>query len=333
MSRRHLALFAIVAVVACIGLAVSRPTGYPGEWPRPAGSWFSRHGDCPDVAGDYDEVPPEILQYFGVGSTRDRWSHHHARLVQADDGSWLRIELGLNSTGMRVALGDVPGERMQGLGRGTTLRKGEHYTCSGGWIHSIARAGSEGDSLRHEDLRMAKDAGGGLIVGETNSMEGSIGWGDSPRISTGRGNQNRWYRWAPRGATDDAFVASLQAVTLARAPWINNGRSVPTFFSNKHLMPICARLVREWRVNGMDRVVVRANTQSSAADPTVLPAQCPEDSGRMGAMTTTIWQVDIPDGDTALGPPRIEWQRIDALDRPWNRIEIDDVRMLRNADI
>ena len=72
----------------------------------------------------------------------------------------------------------------------------------------------------------------------------------------------------------------------------------------------------------------RADTVSSAADPEPLPTQCPGDSGRMGAMTTTIWQVDIPDGDSSIGPPRIEWQRLDALDQPWHRIEIDDVRNL-----
>ncbi|HMB57522.1 MAG TPA: hypothetical protein VKM35_09970 [Arenimonas sp.] len=303
---------------------------YPSDWPGTKGMFIARKGwSCPNLEGDYTDVNSQILVMFGVGSERDRWRDHHARITQADDGSWLRLDLGLNAKGMRAARGEqLKGEPpFGGLGRSITLKENAQYFCRSGWLYSIARQDTGGDDFRYEELRMGQDHSGALIVGETVSSKQSIGWGDSPGIPLGRGTRTRWYRWPLRDPGDEAAVARLEGVRLRRASWINHGSEVPTYFSNLHTRPICARLVQPWRTIKEKPVITRANTTTDT-DDNGKPWGCPEDSGTMGAITTTIWQIDTPNTGSALGDYHVEWQSVDHLDQPWQQIPIPDVRNL-----
>ncbi|WP_155844802.1 hypothetical protein [Arenimonas oryziterrae] len=303
---------------------------YPDDWPGKKGMLIGRKGvSCPNLEGDYTDMDAEFLVMFGVGSTMDRWRDHHARITQADDGSWLRLDLGLNAKGMLAARGEqAKGEgRFGGLGHSITLKEDAQYYCRNGWIYSYARDDVGEDDFRYEKLRLGQDWSGALIVGETVSYESSVGWGDSPSISLGRTTRTRWYRWPVRDPGDEAAVARLEGVRLRRANWINHGREVPTYFSNLHTRPICARLVQPWRTVKEKPVISRADSTTST-DDTGKPWGCPEDSGTMGAITTTIWQIDIPDPGSALGDYHVEWQSVDHLDQPWHQIPIPDVRNL-----
>ncbi len=77
---------------------------YPDDWPKPDPGWFSRKGGCPDLAGDYDSVNSELDWLLSANPdfevAQKTWSEHHARIEQADDGSWLRITMNLNSRGL-----------------------------------------------------------------------------------------------------------------------------------------------------------------------------------------------------------------------------------------
>ncbi len=319
-------------VLAClIGLLLAGcGDQYPKDWPSPAGNWFSRLGSCPDLRGDYADMTFRFPAQFGMGSAMDRWNGNHARITQADDGSWMRVEFGLTAEGLRAARGEQgPDDRtFQGVGRMMELRESDHYRCSGGWLYSLARDGIEGDSIRYEELRFAKDRESGLIASETTSSEQSIGWADSPRVSLGRGTRVQWHRWPPRDPNDEAEVRKLEGIKVQRAGWINHGRSVPTYFSNFFLSPICARLVRTWRIDGQKPIVTRADEIRRGRDDPKPDVSCPADSGEMSPLMTTIWQVDVPDPDSALGDYRIEWQKLDQVNEPWQVFEIKDVRSL-----
>ncbi|MBK8287100.1 MAG: hypothetical protein IPK97_20795 [Ahniella sp.] len=307
---------------------------YPKDWPRPAGSWWSRLGSCPDLRGDYGDMTFRFPSQFGMGSTMDRWSANHARITQAEDGSWMRVEFGLTAEGLRAARGEqgVDEPSFQGVGHTMVLRESDHYRCSGGWLHSLAREEVDGDSMRYEELRFAKDREGGLIASETTTREQSIGWGDSPGVSLGRGTRVDWQRWPPREPNDEAEVRKLEGIKVQRAGWINNGRSVPTYFSNFYQKPICARLVRSWRIDGQKPIVTRADEMRRSRDEVVPDVSCPTDSGEMAPLMTTIWQVDVPDPDSALGDYRIEWQHLGQVDEPWQVHAIQDVRTLPIRD-
>ncbi len=303
---------------------------YPADWPSKKGMFTARKGgSCPDLEGDYTNVSSELLVMFGVGSTSDRWRDHHARITQADDGSWLHIELGLNAKGMQAAIGTrAKGEAgFGGLGRSTTLKENAHYYCRNGWLYSYARDHTGDENFGSQYLRFGKDRAGGLIAGGVVTMAQSVRWGDSPSIPLGQGKFARWFRWEPRDPGDEAAVARLEGVRLQRASWINPGGHVPTYFSNLTTKPICARLVQVWRIAGQSPVITRGNTTTSS-DDAGKPYGCPQDSGTMGAITTTIWQVDVPNPDSVLGDYRVEWQRVDRLGQPWNVIPIADVRGL-----
>lgn len=325
MKRNGSVVSTILLVMVTLMLAGCRP-GYPDDWPRPAGNWFSRQGSCPDLRGDYTDVSSPFMHKFGFGSTRDQWHSHHARITQAADGSWLEIELGLTAAGFRAARGEQGKDEptYSGLGRGQRLRQGDHYRCSGGWLHVLAREGSGDDSFRSESMRFAKDRSGALIAEQVVSREQSIGWADSPRIDLGRGSETRWSRWPVRDPADAAAVAALEGVRLIRGNW-KNGYSVPTYFSNLYLHPICARLVREWRIDGQQPII---NGADSNGHDERFTEQCPEDSGEMGMISSSVWQVDAPEPTSALGDYRIEWQHIEQLDQPWHIISIKDVREL-----
>ncbi len=303
---------------------------YPDDWPSKKGMFTARKGgSCPDLEGDYTNVSSDLLVLFGVGSSSDRWRDHHARITQADDGSWLRIELGLNAKGMQAATGTTakgqPG--FGGLGRSTTLKEDAQYYCRNGWLYSYAWDHGGDETMGTEYLRFGKDRGGGLIAGGVVTMAQSLRWGDSPSIPLGQGKFARWYRWDARDPGDEAAVARLERVHLQRASWVNPGGHVPTYFSNFTTKPICARLVQVWRIAGQSPVITRGNTTTSS-DDAGKPYGCPQDSGTMGTITTTIWQVDVPDPDSVLGDYRVEWQRVDRLAQPWNVVPIADVRDL-----
>lgn len=325
--RRILAAaFLVLLLPALVGCSDE----YPDDWPGPKGVFTSRKGwSCPNLEGDYTNVSSDLLVMFGVGSTLDRWRDHHARITQADDGSWLRIELGLNAKGMRAATGQQGkgGPRFGGLGRSITLKEDAQYYCRNGWLYSYARDHTGDETFGYEYLRFGKDRRGGLIAGEMVTMAESLSWGDSPGIPLGQGRHPRWYRWEERDPGDAAAVARLEGVTLRRAGWINHGREIPTYFSNFNVLPICARLVQVWRIPGQTPVISRGDT-TTTMDENGKPYGCPEDSGTMGSITTTIWQVDLPDQEGALGDSHVEWQRVDQLDQPWHVIPIPDVRDL-----
>jgi len=329
-AKRDVSVVSTILLLAVTLVLAGCDDGYPDNLPRLAGSWFSRQGACPDLRGDYQDVSFQFMLKFGLGSSLDLWNRHHAHITQAVDGSWLDIELGLSAAGMRAARGERGKDEpmFSGLGRGQRLRLGDHYRCRGGWLHVLAREGSGDDNFRYESTRFAKDRSGGLIAEEIVSRAQTIGWADSRAISLGRGHETRWSRWPLRDPGDAAAVAALEGVRLTRADWINNGRSVPTYFSNFHLDPICARLVREWRIDGQKPIISLADEIRRSRDEPTRPFQCPQESGEMASLSTTIWQIDVPEPDSALGDYRVEWQRIDQFDRAWNIIPIKDVRTL-----
>lgn len=318
MKHRSVGIIA-PAILVCVLASCS--DGYPKDWPRPAGSWFSRLGACPDLTGDYDDVNWQLMLMFGAASERDRWHSHHARISQADDGSWMHIELGLTAKGMRYARNELPREEgpYKGLGQSRTLRQGREYTCSGGWLYSTARNGVGDDNWSVEDLRFAKDSKGALIAAERIRQAESLRWSDSPSISLGHSTRTRWRHWLPRNPADDAGVRELEGVRLTRAAWTNRS-SVPAYFTNFYTLPICARWVRETRTPKL----APFGKSIGNTDP-----KCPKEFGRLDPIEGTVLQLDLPDpADGILGDYRIEWQRLDRLEQPWQIERVADVRTL-----
>jgi len=240
-QRARISWLRVVLLALLLPLLTACSDNYPSEWPGAKGMFTARKGwSCPNLEGDYTNVSSDILVLFGVGSTRDRWRDHHARITQADDGSWMRLDLGLNAKGMRAARGEqAQGEPgFGGLGRSITLKEDGQYFCRNGWLYSHARDQVGDDDFRYEALRMGKDRSGALIAGETIRSSQSLGWGDSPGVPLGHGERTRWYRWDVRDPADEAAVTRLEEVRPRRATGINAGHSVPTYFSNVHTRPI-----------------------------------------------------------------------------------------------
>ncbi len=327
-GRRNRVLQAGVLVAASCLLAGCGTDGYPDDWASPNGMLAARKGwSCPNLEGDYDDVSYELLRMLGTGSSVDRWHDHHARITQADDGSWLRIEPALNARGMRAVRGEqAKGERAYaGRGSAVTIRYGDHFTCSNGWLYSLARQQVEVDGTKYEELRFGLDKGGALIAGTKTAFEETIGWGDAS-ASMGESSRMHWRRWEVRDVADIDAVTALEGVRLQRGHWMNGSR-VPVFFGNFQGRPVCARLVQPWRTSNEKPVVSRAD-ETTRTDDTGKPWGCPADSGTMDALATTHWDVWPPEPDGSFGEPRVEWQSVDHLDEPWHIVPITDARTL-----
>lgn len=300
--------------------------GYPNDWPGVAHSWWTSRGGCPDLEGDYDGIDYDFLVYFGVGSPSDRWRDHHARVTQARDGEWLKLDIAPSSKGMRGLLGELGSRqtRFRGLGFPVTLHRGGQFRCSGGWLYSLARDETGGDGFAYVEMRFAKDRKGGLVAKLVTRHAQSIGWADSPSIPLGHSNTTGWMHWPARDPADDLAVAALEGMRLRRASWINHGSSVPTYVTNFHQTPVCARIVREFRVAGQKPIVSALGNRPSRG----ATLRCPDDAGEIGPIDTAIAQLDIPGASAAFGDYRLEWQRLDRLAEPWRVEPIADVREL-----
>lgn len=333
---RVLALVALaIATLALLRACVRPGEGYPRDWPSIRPVALGSHGGCADIQGEYTDVDAGFWQTFGVGSRLDRWQDHYARIEQADDGRTIRVDLGVNATGLRAARGELPvrpheGRRWQGRGRSFVLHRHTDYECKGRWIYSVARHDDGDDDFRHVDARITRDLGGGLVLGDTVEMATSVGWGDSPRIPTGHSRQTRWRRLPPRPQDDAPRVRALQALVVERTPY-RNGSSIVTVVKSYFDEPLCMRMrsvttysretVRETRPLGVNER--RDNPHD--------PPTCPEGSGRIDPIGGTSMALFPPDAGAARVYV-IEWGVRDATPRMWNTLRIDDVRALPGPD-
>lgn len=283
---------------------------YPDDWPSPDPGWLSRKGGCPDLAGDYDSVNSELSWLFSANPdyrvARKTWSEHHARVEQADDGSWLRITMNLNSRGfedyrerMLKFNQESSGLPIEGL---LELKAGEDYECSGGWLEGLRFAqAKEVQGLQRKSLQLRTDKSGGLIAGATVEIDQSLAWGDSKPIPLGKRKGTQWFRWPKRDPADDQALLAMQGVDVRRYPWVNNGRYVPVRFTSFFLAPICVRFY-----DGDYAIVLHGPEQVRSRDDRRPPAPaCPESWGKFDFGEVFRRELKVPDDFPR--KYRIEW--------------------------
>lgn len=283
---------------------------YPDDWPSPDPGWLSRKGGCPDLAGDYDSVNSELSWLFSANPdyrvARKTWSEHHARVEQADDGSWLRITMNLNSRGfedyrerMLKFNQESSGLPIEGL---LELKAGEDYECSGGWLEGLRFAqAKEVQGLQRKSLQLRTDKSGGLIAGATVEIDQSLAWGDSEPIPLGKRKGTQWFRWPKRDPADDQALLAMQGVDVRRYPWVNNGRYVPVRFTSFFLAPIRVRFY-----DGDYAIVLHGPEQVRSRDDRRPPAPaCPESWGKFDFGEVFRRELKVPDDFPR--KYRIEW--------------------------
>ena len=304
---------------------------YPDDWPKPDPGWFSRKGGCPDLAGDYDSVNSELSWLFSANPdyhvARKTWSEHHARVEQADDGSWLRITMNLNSRGfedyrerMLKFNFENNGLSMDGL---LDLKVDEDYECSGGWLSALRFEQAEKvGGLQRKSLRLRRDKSGGLIAGATVEIDQSASWGDSRPIPLGSAKGTQWFRWPKRDPADDEALLAMQEVDVHRFPWVNNGTHIPIRVTSFFLVPICVRFY-----DGDYGYAVNGPEQRRSRDDRRPPAPvCPESWGKFDFGEVFRNELTVP-GDFPR-KYRIEWFVLGEDESKPEVINITDVRKL-----
>ncbi len=305
--------------------------GYPDDWPDPDPGWFSRKGGCPDLVGDYDLVNSKLSWLLSANPdfevARKTWSEHHAVVEQAEDGTWLRITMSLNSRGLddyRTRMLKFNFEN-NGMPSKTVLEltAGEDYECSGGWLKSLRFEQSEKvHGMRRKSLHLRRDKEGGLIAGATLETDQSVGWADSKRIPLGSSDGTRWYHWPKRDPADDKLLSSMQEVDLRRYPWVNNGIRIPVRFTSFFLEPICVRYF-----DGDDAIAVSGPELLRSRDDHRPPApECPDAWGKFDF--GEVFRKELSIRGEHPRKYRIEWFVLGAQDSKPEVIQITDARNL-----
>ncbi len=304
---------------------------YPDDWPKPDSGWWSRKGGCPDLVGDYDSVNSELSWLLSADPDFEKvipvWSEHHARVEQADDGSWLKITMELNSRGF-----DDYSTRMlkfnwenSGLQNGNVLelKVGEEYACSGGWLKSLRFEQAEKvHGMQRKSLQLRRDKDGGLIAGATLEIDQSFSWAGSRPIPLGSSDGTKWYRWPKRDPADDVTLSAMQKVDLRRYPWVNNGTRVPIRFTSFFLAPICVRYF-----DGDYAIAVHGPEQVRSRDDRRPPAPaCPESWGKFDFGEVFRKELTIPNENSR--QYRIEWFVLGDDESKPEIIRITDARKL-----
>ena len=317
---------AILVLVAC------GAPDYPKDWPKPDLRSTSRKGSCPDLTGSYDRVQSELTWLLGWNPDIEKpipvWQEHRATISQADDGSWLRIELGLNERGLVAYRERVLKYNMQSNGsmveRGILLRASRDYECSGGWLFSRRFAQAEPvRTMQRKSLQLARDRDGGLIAGATITHDVSFSlWAGTRGISMGRWDNTRWDRWPSRPASADAALATLQDVTVHRYSWINPGNRIPVRFTSFYFEPICVRYFDDTYPSPVHGPTIRRERDDSRP----AEADCPDGWGRFDIGEVFRRDMQIPDETPK--SYRIEWYLMNGDDANPKVIDINDVRTL-----
>jgi len=326
MARRLCSALAVLVLGGC------GAPDYPKDWPKPDLRSASRKGACPDLTGAYDRVQAELTWLLGSDPDFEKsipaWQEHRATISQADDGSWLRIELGLNERGLVEYREHLLKYNQESHGamnaRGVLLRASRDYECSGGWLFSRRFAQAEPvKTWQRKSLQLARDRAGGLIAGATINKSVSLSLYEGTRgISLGRSDDTRWYRWPARAAGADAALAALQDVTVHRYHWTNPGNRIPVRFTSFYVEPICVRFF-----DGPNPSPARTSTIGRGRDdPRPAEADCPVGWGRFDVGQVFRRDMYIP--EEAPGTYRIEWYRLNGDAGKPDVITIDDVRTL-----
>ena len=238
-------------VLGCLAVAAcDEAPDYPQDWPAPATSVLSRRGDCPDLAGSYDQVHAELEWLLGrdpdVEQSLPAWDEHLVRIEQGEKGQWLRLEMRLNERGLPAFREHLIRYNLEGGGsvRTLELREGRDYQCRGGWL--LGRHWPQERPVhgwQRKRLAFGRDGEGALIAGATITKATSYGWGDSRRITLGSEDDTRWYRWPARTAQSDARLQAEYGVDIHRYWWRNAaGRLLPVRITSFHPEPICLRV-------------------------------------------------------------------------------------------
>lgn len=299
-------------IVGMLALSACDTSEYPDDWPGHAWGLFSRKGGCPDLVGEYDGVNEEFVGLFYGGQAlvkSENYAEHRAIVTQADDGSWLEIAIRINERGMEQLEAGTVGGNVWGGYRHIKRRRGNDYQCFSGWVES-------------DDWKMGRDRSGALIAHWSMEIEGSIGWGDSQRISTGTGVRNFWRRWPARDTTRNAALAKQGHFLLRRAEWINGGRSTPVYISAFFAEPLCARFVHRY---GRRPEQVRMFAIGTVADKPG-PLDCPVGWARVASGETQLQEMNLADEDGE--QYRFEWFRHGENPPLAHVIEINDVGAL-----
>jgi hypothetical protein len=304
---------------------------YPDDWPDPDPGWLSRKGGCPDLVGDYDSVNSELSWLLSANPdfevARAVWSEQHAQVEQADDGSWLRITLNLNSRGFddyrtRMLKFNWESNGLR-IDKVLELKVSEDYECSGGWLKGLRFEQAEKvHGMQRKSLKMRRDRSGGLIAGATLEVDQSWRWADSKPIPLGSSDSTLWYRWPKRDPADDETLASMQGVDVHRYSWVNNGTRIPMRFTSFFLEPICVRYF-----DGDYAIAVHGPEQRRERDDHRPPApECPDTWGKFDLGEVFRRELTIP----AESPRqyRIEWFILGEDGSNPEIIRIADVRKL-----
>ena len=262
------ATWALLGFAAIALLARFWSAGYPREWPSAKPSASSMSTGCPDLTGHFDHVGSEFLWLLStsadfLGPARKSMFEHKASITMLENGRVMRIAITLNERGLvdyrnhsiRYDAGNVGTDEMTGSGH-LTLRLGQHYHCSGGWLfNSFFAQPQRKNGWKPESLKFSRDKEGGLIAGATINMSNSVKWGDAPAIGFGNSDRTRWFRWPARPAASDATLPEVETVSLSRAWWINGkppNQRVPVKVWSFLSYPVCARLVETPRAGGAE---------------------------------------------------------------------------------
>jgi hypothetical protein len=302
---------------------------YPNGWAKPDWTLLPHRGGCPDLNATFTQVNSELSWLLGhnpdSSMSLQRWQDSRAAITQSPNGDSVTISFSLSPKGFEefrrreiryngdVSFGPVVAEPM-------TLRRGVDFDCAGNWMYGKHFAQeSESRGSQRRELKVGRDGDGGLIAGARTTSETSIGWGDSARISLGRHDEMKWYRWPKDDPDTDAALAKLQSVDLHRYGW-KNGTGVPIRFTSFYVEPICVRF-SNIDPTGRAYSVTRHGPHQRKSD-----IECPEGWGEFD-----LGQVLRADMDTAKESGwsyRVEWFPWSGRNEKPNVIEVTDVQTL-----
>lgn len=273
-------MMVVLAAAAMLGCA---PHEYPADWPKPIDSWLSRRGGCPDLRGDFDSVRTELIWLMLAERSRtavDTYRHEQrARVTQADDGSWLQIELSLNERGL-----DEFREHQLHFNldnampfRSLKLIRDQDFQCRSGWLESLhfPEASSQ-TGVQRKLARFQRDADGGMVAETVTAVEQTLSVGAGQGVKFGSSDRRQWYRWPERSPSADEQLAAAQSVSLHRYRWANGKSSIPTRFTNFRMQPICLQL----HLFGTVTAPAGPELRRSRDDVSAPPPQCPPGWGK-----------------------------------------------------
>lgn len=280
----HVSTICKLAVLAISATLVAcAPPDYPPNWPEPVNSWFARKGGCPDLTGDFDAVRTELtwmLLASRQNTATDKYHHEQrARISQADDGNWLRIELSLNEKGLRDYRENQLRFNLEDPMpfRTLTLYRDQDYRCRGGWLESLHYPqASSTTGVQRKLARFRRDADGGLVAETVSAVERTLSYTSAEGAAFITTDERDWQRWPSRQPEADLRLASEQSVSLYRYKWQNGASGIPTRFNNYRMQPICLQ------VHAFGTVTAPAGPElrRSRDDPSAPPPQCPPGWGK-----------------------------------------------------